>query len=546
MNVAMLQLNPIVGDFEGNADKVIAAYKDAVASGAELVVGSELALWGYPAQDLLLDNWRHDAHDHALARVVAAVGDVALVVGITVRHDAPGKGVYNSAAFIVNGEIVFVQHKALLPTYDVFDERRYFDPAPQNDVQLVSYRGQKVALLICEDIWGGAETGERALYHIDPVASVARVRPDILITINASPYYWRKHRVRLALLARIARRCACGVVYVNQVGGNDTLVFDGRSVVVSRWGRVLGHGDAYQSGVYSVDTNASGVALGVYSDDGYDALYDALVLGLRDYFHKQGFTRAILGLSGGIDSALAATIAVDALGSAHVRGIGMPSKYSSAGSVDDAHALAEALNIDFALVPIGAMYNAVGSAVAPLIGWEKGGGDVTEENVQARLRGLTLMAVSNRTGALVITTGNKSEIAVGYCTLYGDTVGGFAILSDVPKTLVYELARFRNERSHVIPEATLTKPPSAELAPGQEDSQSLPPYDVLDAIVELYVECQVSVDAIVAHGYERAVVERVTHMINRNEYKRQQLAPGLKVTSRAFGPGRRMPIVYKA
>lgn len=542
MKIAIAQINPIIGDFEGNAQKVIAGYNEAVTQGAEIVVTSELVLWGYPPGDLLLDAWRYDAHDGALQKAVRAIGDVPMIIGATKKHYNTGKGVYNTALFVRNGQIISEQYKMLLPTYDIFDEHRYFDPNPEKSIHVVQYKSQRIGMLICEDLWGGTEEDEKSFYDTDPVEIAAKAKLDILITLNASPYHWGKGDVRVRLVQKIAQRCACPVVYGAQVGANTELIFDGRSMFVDANGRVK-QMTAYREEIAVCDMCD---IKEMRMDDSQDltALYDALVLGVRDYYQKSGlFSGAVLGLSGGIDSALTFAIAADALGSENIKVFSLPSRYTADMSNDDARNQAKVMGVSYDVIPISPAVKAFSDMLSASFAGKDI--DVTEENIQARSRGIVLMALSNKENRLLLTTGNKSEMAVGYATLYGDMAGGLAVIADVPKTLVYALARYRNSLSPVIPKRVLTREPSAELAPNQLDRNTLPPYDVLDPILEAYIEERISPQDIVNRGYDATIVRDVCWRVDCNEYKRRQAAPVLRVTSKAFGSGRRYPIVAK-
>lgn len=546
MRIALLQQNFLVGDLKGNTQKIIDFYGQASQAGVELVVSSELALFGYPPKDLLERPDCLNLHQQCLKQLCSRIGEVGLIIGAVGENHGAGKPLFNSSILIQNGRIRRRWHKALLPTYDVFDERRYFEPGRKSPFTF-EYLDEDLAMLLCEDIWSGTETapGQR-LYQRDPIAELKKKVPGILIVPNGSPYYWGKGKVRFELVSNIARRLNCTVVYVNQVGGNDDLVFDGRSFVVNPEGKCLGFIPPFIEGWIIVDTeNYSSIYYP--SDEGDDEqLYRALALGVRDYFRKTGRQKAVIGLSGGIDSAVTACIAVEALGKENVMGLSMPSQFSSKTSVEDAALLTQNLDIGFRVIPIEKIYESFGSSLEPFIGWNMPGtkkGDTTEENIQARIRGAILMAYSNRNGHLVLSTGNKSEIAVGYCTLYGDMVGGYAVLSDIPKTLVYQLANHINRKQITIPQRVIDKPPSAELRPDQKDQDDLPSYEVLDAILHAYVEEQQGMEEIVRElGLEESLVRQVVSRVDHNEYKRRQMAPGPKVTSKAFGIGRRMPI----
>jgi NAD+ synthase/NAD+ synthase (glutamine-hydrolysing) len=539
-------VNPTVGDLAGNADLILDVARRASAAGARLVVFPELSLTGYPPRDLVEKPSFVDRTEEQLQRLARETADLdaSLICGYVGRTAAQtGKTVTNSAAVIERGEVVFRQSKMLLPTYDVFDETRYFLPAEHQS--LCRIQGKTVALTICEDAWNDKQYWERRLYRRDPVEELVAQGAELLISINASPYHMGKRALRRQIFTASARRHAAPVVYVNQVGGNDQLVFDGSSFAIGADGRVIASGPSFREDLVLVDTETgAGDLRENFADEG-EAVYEALVLGTRDYLRKCGFRRVLLGLSGGIDSSLTAVIAADAVGRENVVGVGMPGPYSSEGSLVDARALAVNLGLRFEVVSITEVYEKYLQVLDPL--FNGASQDVTEENLQARLRGVTLMALSNKWRALVLTTGNKSEIAVGYCTLYGDMIGGLAVISDVPKTLVYELSRIANRRHPgAIPEAVFTKPPSAELRPDQKDSDSLPGYDVLDVILRGCVEDNLTPSEIAdANGLPIQLVREIVNKVDRNEYKRQQAAPGLKVTTKAFGIGRRFPIAQR-
>jgi len=548
MKIALAQLNPTVGDLEGNAGRILKAYRRAVDLGADLVVTPELSLLGYPPKDLLLKPRFVADNLAALDRVAKEVGRTGLVVGFVDRTKAArGLPLHNAAALVAEGRILARKYKSLLPTYDVFDERRYFEPG--GGPQVVGFGGLKFGLSICEDIWSQEEAGPTSrFYHGNPVADLVKAGAEVLLNMSASPFVMGKFAQRSALIRAQAVKYGRPVVYVNQVGGNDELVFDGTSFAMDAAGRIIGQLRAFEEdvGVVEIPGGALGPgAPGAETPPEMESLRRALVLGTRDYMGKCGFRTAVLGMSGGIDSSLVACLAVEAVGPEHVVGVAMPSRFSSAASLEDARAVAEGLGIRFLVVPIEEPHRALEAVLAePFAGCRP---DTTEENLQARLRGTILMALSNKFGHLVLSTGNKSELAVGYCTLYGDMAGGLAAISDVPKTLVYELARHINaaSRKPPIPERVFTKAPTAELRPNQTDQDSLPPYDVLDGILDLYVRQERSVDEIVGAGYDPKVVAQVVRLVDRNEYKREQAAPGLKVTGRAFGFGRRMPIAQR-
>lgn len=549
MKIGMLQQNYVIGDCSGNAKKILDGYNKLCGDGAELVVGTELSILGYPPKDLLEFSAKIDEQLTVFNELCQSVGEIPLIIGIAERNSLVGKPLFNNVVTIQNGNVIARRSKELLPTYDVFDEQRYFQPGTQRPC-IVPYLGQRLGIIVCEDCWGGTENpnGQR-LYATDPVEDMLLANPDILIIVNASPYFWGKGTVRYNLVKNIARRLGCPVVYVNQVGGQDELIFDGRSFAVQPDGNCLECAEPFAEEELIVDTENAGGPFYWFDHDNLGELYKALVLGTRDYLRKTGFTQVVIGESGGIDSALTTCIAVDSVGKENVTAIGMPSPFSSEGSVSHAKQLCRNLGVGFKVVPIGGIYEVFGAAVNPIIGWrqpENFGKDVTEENVQARSRGMILMAYSNRTGSLVLTTGNKSELAVGYCTLYGDMAGGFAVISDLPKCLVFRLARYINEtHGEVIPWAIIEKPPSAELRPGQKDQDSLPSYEVLDEILRLHVEEELDAPAIIAAGLPAADVRWVLRKVCLSEYKRRQGALGLKVTTKAFGSGRRIPIAMK-
>lgn len=559
MKVALAQINPTVGDFSGNLARILDAAERAQIRGAELVLFPELAVCGYPPADLLEKEAFLDRAEQSvteLARWTAGAGRPAILCGSVRRSgSAEGKRAANVAVLLEGGEEIFVQTKRLLPFYDVFDEQRYFEPAAVQ--ALVELRGETLAITICEDAWNDKLFWPERRYEVDPVAELMERWPDggqprVILNISASPYWKDKRGVREEMLGALARRHNATVAMVNQVGGNDSLIFDGSSLVLSPDGQVRARGRSFAEDLVVFSTEgaaaekAPGAVVGAARDEREEiaATWEALVLGTRDYLHKCGFRRALVGLSGGIDSALVAAIAVEALGAENVTGIGMPSEFSSTGSIEDAQALATNLGIRFELVAIREIFDQEMAALAPMFqGTEFG---LAEENLQARIRGTLLMALSNKTGAIVLTTGNKSEMSTGYCTLYGDMVGGLAVIADVWKTRVYRLCAYANREREVIPRSTMEKPPSAELRPGQKDTDSLPPYEVLDPILEAYVERYESATEIAeVQGLESGLVEGVLKLVERSEYKRQQAALVLKVTAKSFGLGRRFPIAVK-
>ena len=541
MRIALAQLNTTVGDFAGNEAKILNAYQRAVQAGAELVVCPELAITGYPPRDLLLKSGFIAGNLAVLDRLAAATGRTGLVVGyVDENKKRPGREATNSVALLADGAKVATRAKSLLPTYDVFDEDRYFEPAETNAP--VVFGGRQLGLTVCEDCWNDEGFWRDRRYRRNPAADLVQAGAELLINVSASPWHIGKHETREAMLGSLAAKLQRPLFYCNAVGGNDELIFDGASLVFDAAGRVAARGRKFEEDLLLVDSDALALSPADAATD-EEHLHNALVLGLRDYLHKCGFQSAVLGLSGGIDSAVVACLAVAALGAQNVRGVSMPSKFSSQGSLDDARVLAETLGIRYDVVPI---QNAHQTLEGELRGVFAGcSEDTTEENLQARLRGVILMALSNKFGSLVLTTGNKSELAVGYCTLYGDMCGGLAVISDVPKTMVYRLAAWINREREIIPRASITKPPSAELRPNQTDQDSLPPYDVLDAILEEYVVKGAAAADIIASGFDAETVRRILRLIDLNEYKRRQAAPGLKVTTKAFGIGRRIPVAQR-
>ena len=543
MKIALAQINPTVGDFTGNAAKLRQFSVEALSRGAELVVFPELSVCGYPPRDLVELPAFVSRSRQVLEELAAGLPDLAIIAGLpSPAASQTGKTVMNSAALLRQGRIDFIQSKRLLPTYDVFDEMRNFASAPEQ--HLFSLDGQSVALTICEDAWNDKAFWTRRLYGSDPVEELVRAGAQLVLNISASPFHVGKREFRRAMLASIARQHRLPVLLVNQVGGNDSLVFDGSSLALSPSGELIAQARSFEEDLILVDTESMTGDMHEQIPGEEASAYAALVLGTRDYVQKCGFHRVVVGLSGGIDSSLTAVIAVDALGAENVVGVSMPSQYSSEGSISDARELASNLGISFQVVPIGDIFQSYRTALAAV--FKDRAEDVTEENLQARARGGILMAVANKFSALVLTTGNKSELGVGYCTLYGDMVGGLAVISDVPKTLVYRLARYVNSLRPVIPEASITKPPSAELRPDQKDSDSLPPYEILDRILEEYVENLKSAPEIAdLTGFDPDVIGFVMGLIDRSEYKRQQAAPGIRISTKAFGIGRRFPIAAR-
>lgn len=541
MKIGIAQINAVVGDFPGNVKRILAAYRDCLDQGAELVITPEMSLVGYPPRDLVFKSQFVPKCLQALDYVADEIREVPLLVGYVDHNTKPGPGkpFRNAAAWLERGEIRHKFWKTLLPTYDVFDERRYFEPG--ETCTPVEWKGKRIGVTVCEDIWT-EDYLQRPLYDRDPAGELKTAGIDLLLNLSASPFHLGKPMVRRALIADVAREHGVPVIYANSIGANDQLVFDGHSLGVSPDGTVFAQLGGFADECRVVDPFAPATDESLSGSDA-EQLYQALVLGLRDYVTKCGFSTVCLGLSGGIDSALTAAIAADALGPENVVGLTMPSGFSSEGSVSDSMVLAERLGIRCDTVPIQQVFEAVKTSLKPVFGDLPE--DVTEENMQARIRGLFLMSLSNKYGHLLLTTGNKSELAVGYCTIYGDMCGGLAVISDLPKTRVYEVSRWINREREIIPWSTIDKPPSAELRPDQKDQDTLPPYDVLDAILELYVEQQLSADEIVAYGHDENLVRWIQRRVDLNEWKRHQAAPGLRVTSKAFGMGRRMPIVQR-
>ncbi len=544
MQIALAQINPTVGDFTGNLEKIVTASRRAAEQGARLTVFSELCICGYPPADFL-------EKPSFLARCRSAVDELALstsklptAVLAGVALPAPseaGKPAVNAAVLLDQGHVLLEQHKRLLPFYDVFDEQRYFFPARSQKV--VELDGIRLGITICEDAWNDKNFWPQPLYSVDPMEELMRQNPAIHINLSSSPFWHHKREIRFEMLTSIARRDRIPVLMCNQVGGNDSILFDGSSIALNGKGELIAQAKSFEEDLVLLDPfNESPVS--PPDGDDTEAAYRALVLGTRDYVHKCGFRKGLLALSGGIDSALVAAVAAEALGPENLLAIGMPSPYSSQGSIDDSRKLAENLGIRYELIGISGLFEQFTTALDPLFAGLKP--DLTEENIQSRIRGTLMMALSNKFGSLVLTTGNKSEMAVGYCTLYGDMVGALAVIGDLAKTRVYAVCRWINRDREIIPIAILEKPPSAELRPGQKDTDSLPPYEVLDPIIEAYVERYETPESIASkHGFPLALVQQVVRLVERSEYKRQQAAPVLKVTSKSFGTGRRFPIAVK-
>jgi len=544
MKIGFAQINPTVGDLKGNCELILGAYERLAAAGAELVLTPELAITGYPPQDLVFKSRFVPENLAVLEKLHARVESAALLVGFVDRNEGRGKPFHNAAALLERGKPIRKAYKCLLPTYDVFDEDRYFEPSSR--IEPFEFNGKKIGVTICEDIWTD-DYLPRPLYDVEPIRSLVEQGAEIILNLSASPFRLGAPACRLEMIKEQARAYQRPICYCNVVGGNDQLVFDGNSIAVNASGNLVAQLAAFREDEGIVDTDSSAV-VEFHEGKTSEQLFAALSLGVRDYFRKCNFHSAVVGLSGGVDSAITAVVAVNALGAENVTGVSMPSPYSSRGSIDDALALAHNLGIKILEIPITdafndfkAQFNEIFKALPE---------NETEENMQPRLRAMTLMALSNKFGHLLLTTGNKSELAVGYCTLYGDMAGGLAVISDVPKTMLYELAHWINSdyakqigrKNEIIPKSTIEKPPSAELKPNQKDQDTLPPYEILDQILQLYVEENLSARDIIGRGFDEKTVRWVQHRVDLNEYKREQAAPGLKVTSRAFGMGRKMPI----
>ena len=555
MKICLAQINPTVGAFEQNVKKICRFINTAKKKGADLIVFPEMCIVGYPPKDLLELSGFVDSNLKALEEVKNNVTGISAIVGFVDRNVGQrGKNLYNAAAYINNKEIVSRHYKSLLPTYDVFDEDRYFEPA--HSISLAKISGRKSGISICEDAWGANIIWHGKIHHKDPVESMIRQGAEIIINISASPFTIGKQDERLKMLTSHAKKYNVPIIFVNQIGGNDDLVFDGNSLVINKKGVIVDRALSFEEDLLMVEFKGPDISAGDSKpgsvgkrtqagagEDEIESVFKALVLGTRDYVRKCGFKKAVIGLSGGIDSAVTAVIAARALGKGKVLGVTMPSGFSSKGSVKDSKALAKRLGIAFENIPIKSVYNAYTKTLSGVFTGLPF--DVTEENLQARIRGKILMAISNKHGYLVLTTGNKSELAVGYCTLYGDMCGGLAVISDIPKTMVYDIAEYINRRKEVIPIHTIEKPPSAELRPDQKDQDSLPPYDILDGVLKAYVEESRDIDDIIGRGFNEALVKDIIKKVDTNEYKRKQAAPGLKVTSKAFGTGRRMPLAQR-
>jgi len=544
MKIAIAQVNTVIGDFKHNFDRIVYFTNKAKDLLCDLVVFSELVITGYPPRDLLEKKDFIDANLACLEKLVGSIHGIGVVCGFVDKNpNDEGKPLYNAAALFEDGEILHKAYKRLLPTYDVFDERRYFEPG--RSFEAFPYKGRRIGLTICEDVWNDKDFFRKRIYHIDPVALIIENGADLLINISASVFHAGKRELRRKMLGAVAGKYKVPVVYSNQVGGNDSFIFDGISTVYDQSGKLIARGHDFEEDLVVCDLKDSEPSGDMHpvSDSETESLLKALIMGTRDYVKKCGFSRAVVGLSGGIDSALTAYIAVMALGSENVMAAFMPSQYTSRENFEDTKELAENIGIELLQIPIDGIFKEFLKFLSPSFNEREPG--ITEQNIQARIRGTILMALSNRHGSLLLSTGNKSEMAVGYCTLYGDMSGGLAVISDVPKTLVYELASYINTDKEYIPKKIIEKAPSAELKPGQFDQDDLPSYEILDSILKGYIEDFKSVEELADMGFDRKLVKDVISRIDRNEYKRHQAAPGLKVTSKAFGYGRRYPIAKK-
>lgn len=542
MKIALGQINPLIGDFKRQCERIIAFTERAKSGQCDLVVFPELAVCGYPPRDLLEQSAFIEANQRALEHLIITIQGIGVVMGfVDANPEGTGKQLFNSAVLFEQGRVLHQVNKQLLPTYDVFDERRHFEPG--QPTLPFEYKGHRIGLTICEDVWNDKDVIPNGLYDVDPVHYLAKAGADLLINIAASPFYTGKVVFRDQMLATIAAKYKIPVVFVNQVGGNDQILFDGASTVLDTKGQIKARAADFDEDLVVFDTLTASGDMRPLADSPVAAVLKALIMGTRDYVTKCGFTKAVIGLSGGVDSALTAYIAQQALGSDNVAAVFMPSKYTSRHNFEDTQALAHNLGIDYGITPIDDIFQQFVGQLVPNADPHRPG--VTEQNIQARIRGTLLMGISNRDGSLVLTTGNKSELAVGYCTLYGDMNGGLAVISDVPKTLVYDICRHINADREILPQRIIDKPPSAELAPDQTDQDDLPPYEVIDPILEGYIERAKSSDELVAEGFDAQAVAEIIRRVDQNEYKRHQAAPGLKVTPKAFGEGRRYPLAKR-
>jgi NAD+ synthase (glutamine-hydrolysing) len=542
MKIALAQINPTIGDFEQNTEKMLRFVEKAKSLSCDLVIFSELVISGYPPRDLLERQDFVAANLGHLHRLVESVKGIGVICGfVDENQDEEGNLLYNSAVLFDEGEILHQANKRLLPAYDVFDERRYFEPGTECSSFL--YKGRKIGLTICEDIWNDKELFSKRLYPIDPVALMVKEGADLIINISASPYYAGKREFRWVMLGDIAKKYGVPLIYVNQVGGNDSVLFDGVSTAFDTTGQIGARATEFEEDMVVYDTDTQEGDLHAVVETEAESVLKALVMGTRDYVQKCGFSKAVIGLSGGIDSAVTACVAVQALGTGNVMGVFMPSQYTSKDNFEDTRQLAQNLGIEFVQLPVTGIFDKFLQELSPA--FEDVATEITGQNIQARIRAVLLMAFSNQLGCLLLSTGNKSELAVGYCTLYGDMSGGLAVISDVPKMMVYELARLINKDGEVIPARIIQKPPSAELKPDQLDEDDLPPYDILDGILREYIEENKGPEEIIGMGFDPSVVRETIAMIDRNEHKRHQAPPGLKVTTKSFGYGRRLPMAWK-
>ncbi len=545
MKIAIAQINPIIGDFRYNLDKIKQSADRAIERQCDLVVFSELVIPGYPPRDLLERRDFIDANLNCLHRLIAAISGIGVICGFVDKNlSEEGKPIFNAAIVFENGKIIHKVHKRLLPTYDIFDERRYFEPGRES--LPFSYKGHKIGLTICEDAWNDEDIFQNRIYDHDPVAENVQAGADLVINISASPYYLGHDTFRKDMFAFMAKKYRLPMMFANQVGGNDSVIFDGSSSVFDNNGKMIAGASDFAEDFIVFDSKTLKICdhdIHDVSMSDTESIFKALVMGTHNYVTKCGFSKTVIGLSGGIDSALTACIAVTALGNENVSVVFMPSQYTSKENFEDTQKLAANLGVVLTQIPIDNIFKEFLKVLSPA--FKESEPDIAEQNIQARIRGTILMALSNKHGALVLSTGNKSEIAVGYCTLYGDMTGGLAVISDVPKTMVYELAHYINRKKEIIPFRIIDKAPSAELKPDQLDQDDLPPYDILDAILKGYIEEMKGIQELAQMGFDKEVVEEVVLRVDRNEYKRHQAAPGLKVTSKAFGYGRRYPLAQR-
>ena len=547
MKITLAQLNPFIGDITGNLEKIIMTLNKCSIDSPDLVIFPELFLVGYPPRDLLEKKWFIKNIQKAiekLTKISTQYPNTGIIFGAPQStKKKTGRGLYNTAFLIYKGKIIQMQNKSLLPTYDVFDEARYFDPAPKTSV--IRFKDEILGISICEDVWNDPALWPKRYYPFDPIRKLVEKGATLLINISASPFHMGKEEIRYRIFQNHSKKYKIPFIFVNQVGGNDELIFDGRSIYFDRTSKPISVFPSFKEHIQTINTTKPEKPFHYQPKDHIESVYDALILGIRDYVRKCGFSKVVLGLSGGIDSAVVCCLASESIGSENVLGLAMPSSYSSKGSIDDSKKLANNLGISFQIIPITPIYDSYRKSLSKALEITDEI-NVTLENIQARIRGNILMAISNKYGYLVLSTGNKSELAVGYCTLYGDMSGGLAVISDVPKTMVYKLANYINRKSEIIPKIIIEKPPSAELKPNQKDTDSLPPYEILDHILQLYVDEGYSIkDIYNLKYYDKNIIKWIVNAVNKNEYKRRQAAPGLKVTPKAFGVGRRMPIAAK-